>query len=119
MLSTLKFSFHYFCNIKNNFILFSILKMLILKRFLFIFKNTFFIIFSFKLSLHFIFKKSLNFLINIIIIIFVFYLFINIIIYFFLIDIFIIIIIVFSMRYNVYNNFNFLIISINFLYLKY
>ena len=106
MLLILKFSFHYFVNIKNYLILFSILKMLIFKKSLFIFINTFFIILFFKLSLHFVFKKSLIFLINVII----FSLFINT---------FIIIVIVFSIKYDMHNNFDFLIISINFLYLKY
>ena len=72
MLSTLKFSFHCFFNIKNNLTLFSISKVLIFKKFLFVFINIFFIVFFFKLSLHFVFKKPLIFLINIIVIMFFF-----------------------------------------------
>ena len=61
MFSILKFSFHCFFNINNNLTLFSILKILIFKKSLFVFINIFFIIFIFKLSLHFVFKKSLIF----------------------------------------------------------
>ena len=93
--------------------------MLILKVFFFYFHNIFSIISAFKLNLHFIFKKLLIFLINIIIIIFVSFLLINVIISFFSMNIFIIINIEFFVRYNIYNNFNFLIISINFFYLRY
>ena len=56
-----KFSFYYFFNIKNDLILFSILKILIFKKSFFIFINIFFIIIFFKLNLHFIFRKSLIF----------------------------------------------------------
>ena len=93
--------------------------MLIFKVSFFIFTNIFSIVFIFKLNLHFIFKKLLIFLINIIIIIFIFSLSINVITFFFLIDIFIIINIKFFIKYDVYNNFDFSIMSINFLYLKY
>ena len=48
-----------------------------------------------------------------------FYLFINVIISFFLINILMIAIIMFFVKYNTYNNFNLLIMSIDFLYLKY
>ena len=85
MLLILKFSFHYFFNIRNDLILFSISKMLILKKSLFIFTNILFIIFIFKLNLYFIFKKPLILLISIVIIIFIFSLFINVIIFFLLI----------------------------------
>ena len=93
--------------------------MSIFKKSLFVFINIFFIVLFFKLNLHFVFKKPLIFLIDVIIIVFISFLFINVIIFFFFIDILIIIVIVFSMKYNVYNNFNFLIISINFLCLRY
>ena len=73
----------------------------------------------FKLGLHFVFKKPLIFLINIIIIMFISSLFINVIISFFSIDTFIIVIIVFFIKYDAYNNFDLIIISIDFLYLKY
>ena len=119
MFSTLKFFFYCFFNIKNDLILSSISNVLILKRSFFIFINIFFIVFIFKLNLHFVFKKCLIFLINVIVIVFISFLFINVIIFFFFIDIFIIIVIEFFVKYNVYNNFDFLIISINFLYLKY
>ena len=83
MFFILKFSFHCFLIIKNDFILSSILKVLIFKKSRFISMNIFSIVFSFKLNLHFIFKKSLIFFINVIIIIFVCFLFINVIIFFF------------------------------------
>ena len=119
MLFIFKFSFHYFFIIKNDLILSLISKMLIFRKFRFILIEIFSIIFSFKLNLHFVFKKPLIFLINVIIIIFVFSLFINAIISFFSIDIFIIIINMFFVEYNMHNNFGLLIISIDFLYLKY
>ena len=119
MLLILKFSFHCLFIIKYDFMLFLISKMFILKRSRFMSTNIFLIIFFFKLNLHFIFKNSLIFLISVIIIVFVSFLFINAIISFFFIDIFMIIIIVFFVKYNAYNNFNLLIISIDFLYLKY
>ena len=116
----LKFFFHYFFNIKNDLILFIIVNVLTFNRFLFVFINIFSIFFAFKLNLHFIFKKFLIFLINIVIIVFIFYLLINIIIFFFFINIFIIVDIGFFIKYNVHNNLNlYLIISIDFLYLKY
>ena len=46
MLSTLKFSFHYFLNIKNDLTLFLISKMLIFKRSLLVFINFFLLFFS-------------------------------------------------------------------------
>ena len=119
MLFILKFSFHYLFIIKYNFTLSLISKVLISKRFLLISTNIFSIVFFFKLNLHFVFNKPLIFLISVIITIFSFSLFINIITFFFSIDIFIIIIIVFFIKYDAHNSFNLLIISINFLYLKY
>ena len=118
MLFIFKLFFHYFLIIKNDFVLFSISKMLIFKKSRFILIKTFSIVSFVKLSLHFIFKKSLIFLTNVIIIVF-FFLSINAIISFFSINIFIIANIIFFVKYNMYNNFDFLIISINFLYLKY
>ena len=119
MFFILKFFFYCLLIIKYDFTLSLILKMFIFKRFRFILISTFSIISFFKLNLHFIFKKLLIFLINIIIIIFISSLFVNAIIFFFSIDIFIIVIIIFFVKYNAYNNFNLLIISINFLYLRY
>ena len=114
-----KFSCYCFFNIKNDLPLFLISKMLIFKKSFFIFIIFFCIVFVFKLNLHFIFKKSLIFLINIIIIVFISFLFINIIILYLFIDIYIMIIIEFFVKYNVHNDFNFFIISIDFFYLKY
>ena len=57
---------------------------------------------------------------NVIIIIFILFLLINAIIFFFFINIFIIIIIKYFIKYNIYNNLDFFIImSINFFYLRY
>ena len=119
MLFILKFFFHYLFIIKYDFALSLILKMLVFKRSLFIFINTFSIVSFFKLNLHFIFKKFLIFLINVIIIMFISSLFINVIISFFSINTFMIAIIVFFVKYNAYNNFDLLIISIDFFYLRY
>ena len=114
-----KFSFHYLLIIKYNLTLSLISKMFIFKNPYFISTNIFSIIFSFKLNLHFIFKKLLIFLINVIIIIFISFLSINAIIFFFSIDTLMITIIIFFVKYNTHNNFDLLIISIDFLYLKY
>ena len=119
MLFILKFSFHYLFIIKYDFVLFLILNVLILRRSRFVLINIFSIVFFFKLSLHFVFKKFLIFLINIVVIVLVSSLFINAIISFFSIDIFMIIIIVFFIEYDAHNNFDLLIISINFFYLRY
>ena len=93
--------------------------MLIFKKILFVLINIRSIILSFKLNLHLIFKKLLIFFINIIVIILISFLFINVIIFFFFIDIFMIANIVFFIKYNAHNNINLLIISIDFLCLKY
>ena len=119
MLFIFKFSFYYFFIIKYDFALFSISKMLIFKRFRFISMNIFSIVSFFKFDLHFVSRNFLIFLINVIIIVFISFLFINVIIFFFLIHIFIIIIIMFFIKYDTHNNFDLFIISINFLYLKY
>ena len=71
------------------------------------------------MNLHFVFKKPLIFLINVVIIVFIYFLFINVIIFFFSIDIFMIVIIVFFVKYDAYNNFDLLIILIDFLFLEY
>ena len=78
-----KFSFHCLLIIKYNFILSLISNVLVFKRPFFISINIFSIVFSLTLNLHFVFKKSLIFLINVVIIMFIYFLFINIIIYFF------------------------------------
>ena len=114
-----KFFFHCLFIIKYDFTLFLISKVLVFKKFRLMLINTLSIVFSFKLNLHFIFKKPLIFLINVIVIMFIFSLFINAIIFFFSIDILIIIIIVFSIKYDAHNSFNLIIMSINFLYLRY
>ena len=81
--------------------------------------TSFLIIFTFEISLHFEFKKSLLFFINVDNITFISFFSINVIIFFF-INIIIIIIIKFFVKYNTLNNFDFnVIISINFLYLRY
>ena len=114
-----KFSFYCLFIIKYDFTLFLILKVFIFKRSRFILIDIFSIVPFFKLNLYFVFRKFLIFLINVIIIMFVSFLFINVIIFFFSIDIFIIVIIVFLVKCDVHNNFDLLIISINFLCLKY
>ena len=120
MLLTLKSSFYYLFNIKSNYILFIVLNMLIFKISRFISINIFKKKFIVKLNLHFVFKNLLIFLINVVIIILISFLLINAIIFFFFIDILIIIIIKFIVKYDIYNNLNFyLIILIDFLYLKY
>ena len=119
MLFILKFFFHCLFIIKYNLALSLISKVLIFKKPRFILINILSIVFSFKLNLHFIFKKPLIFLINVIIIVFISFLFINVIIFFFSINTLIITIIMFFIKYNTHNNFELLIISINFLYLRY
>ena len=111
--------FHYLFIIKYDFTLYSISKMLIFKKILFISINIRSIISFFKLNLHFVFKFFLIFFINVIIIILIPSLFMSAIISFFFINIFIIVNIIFFIKYNAHNNINFLIILINFLCLKY
>ena len=105
MLSTLKSSFHYLLNIKNDRVLFMILNVFSLKISFFISIKTFTISFVFAFNLSFIFKNSLIFLINIIIIVFVSFLSINVIIFLFFIDTFMIIIIEFFIKYDMYINY--------------
>ena len=119
MLFIFKFFFHCFLIIKYDFALFLISKMLIFKKSRLISTNIFSIVSFFKFDLHFIFKKSLIFFINVVIIIFISFLFINALIFFFSINIFMIVIIVFFIKYNAYNNFDLIIISIDFLCLRY
>ena len=120
MLFTLKSSFYYFLNIKNDFALSIILNVLSLNIYFFIFINIFEISFILTLNLHFIFKNSLILLINVVVIILISFLLINAIIFFFLINIFIIIVIKFFVKYDMHNNFDFFFnISIDFFYLRY
>ena len=119
MLFIFKFSFHYFLIIKYNLTLSSILKILIFKRSRFVSIDIFSIVPFFKFNLHFVSRNLLTFLINVIIIVFILSLFINVIISSPSIHIFIIAIIMFFVKYDTHNNFDLLIISINFLYLKY
>ena len=83
MLFTLKSSFYYFSNIKNDFALLMILNMLSLNILFFVFINIFEISFVLMLNLHFVFKNSLIFLINVVIIVLISFLSINVIIFFF------------------------------------
>ena len=119
MLLIFKFFFHYLFIIKYDFALCSILKVLISKRFFLVSINILLIVSFSMLNLHFVFRKSLIFFINVVVIVFVSSLFINVIIFFFFIDILITIDIVFFVKYNAHNNIDLLIISIDFLYLKY
>ena len=119
MLFIFKFSFHYLFIIKYDFMLCSISKVLVFKKLLFVPINIRSIISFFKLNLHFIFKKPLIFFINVIIIMLIFFLFINVIIFFFFINILMIIDIVFFVKYDAHDNIDLLIISIDFLCLKY
>ena len=119
MFSILKFSFHCFFIIKYDFALSSILKMLIFKRFFFVSMNIFSIISSFKFDLHFVSRNSLIFLTNVIIILFISFLFINAITSFPFIHTLMIAIMMFFVKYDTHNNLDFFIISINFLYLEY
>ena len=119
MLFIFKSFFHYFLIIKYNLTLSSILKMLIFKKPLFVLMNTFSIVSSFKFDLHFVSRNSLIFLINVVIILFISFLFINAIISFFFIYTLIIVMMMFFIKYNTYDNLDLFIISINFLYLRY
>ena len=114
-----KLFFHYFFIIRYDFALFSISKILIFKRPRFISIGIFSIISFSKFDLYLISRNFLIFLINVIIILFISFLFINIITFSPFTYIFIIAIIMFFVRYNTHNNFDFLIMSIGFLYLKY
>ena len=115
----LKFFFYCFFIIRYNFTLSSISKILILKKPRFISIETFSIISFFTFNLHLISKNLLIFLINVIVIMLILFLFINVIISSLFIYTLIIIIIMFFVKYNTHNNFDFLIISIDFLCLKY
>ena len=119
MFFILKSSFHYFLIIKYNLTLSSILKMLIFKKSHFISINTFSIIPFLKFNLHFISRNSLIFLINVIIIVFISFLFINVITFSFLIHILIITIMMFFVKYDTHDSFDLFILSIDFLCLKY
>ena len=119
MLPIPKSFFHCLFIIKYDFTSSLISKILIFKRFYFVSTNIFSTVSFFKLNLHFVFKKPLIFLINAVIIMFILFLSINAIIFFFSTNTFIIAIIMFSIKYNAHNNFDLLIISIDFLYLKY
>ena len=120
MLFTLKFSFHYFFKIINDFILLIILNVFFFNISYFVFINIFEISFILTLDLHFVFRNSLIFLISVVVIILISFLSINVITSFFFINIFIIVIIEFFVKYDTHNNFDFFfIISINFLCLRY
>ena len=119
MLFIFKFSFYCFFIIRYSLALSSILKILIFKRPRFVSIDIFSIISFFKFDLHLISRNFLIFLINVIVIMFASFLFINAIIFFSLIYIFIIVIMMFFVKYNTHDNLDLLIISINFLYLRY
>ena len=119
MLPILKSSFHCFFIIKYDFALSSISKMLTFKRSYFVSIDTFSIVSLFTFNLHLISRNSLIFLINAVIIVLISFLFINVITSFFFIYTLMIAIIIFFVRYNTHNNFDFLIMSIDFLCLEY
>ena len=119
MFFILKFFFQSFLIIKYDFALFSISKMLIFKRSRFVSIDTFSIISFFTFDLHLVSRNSLIFLISVVIIVLISFLFINAIIFFSLIHIFMIAIMMFFVRYDTHDNFDFLIISVDFLCLEY
>ena len=119
MFSISRFSFHYLLIIKYNLTLYLISKVLVLKKPLFMLINTFSIVSFFRFDLHFVFKKPLIFFISIVVIVLISSLFISVIISFFPINILMIVDIMFFVKYNTHNSIDLLILSIDFLCLKY
>ena len=114
-----KFSFHCLFIIRYDLALSSISKILTLKRPRFVSIDTFSTVPFFKFNLHLVSRNFLTFLINAVIIIFALFLFINIITSSPFTYTLIITIMISFVKYDTHNNLDFLIISIDFLCLRY